>query len=189
MCLSAGTSFKLLDQVLDPHSALSRHDIQQKADSKKKEPADSRNLYLVKEGLIVTGTPAAEGVSQSDMAKRLRLEQSKTQMLKNLNRFVSKDRLTVHNIPPSYDSTKFRNVVIKACGLKPKECRIMRENKPSMGQPLGKSKGYGFLSFAKHEDALHCLRKVNNNPHVFGKNNVSSWSSLSLDWISKVTPM
>lgn len=176
MCLSAGTSFKLFDQVLDPHAALSRNDIQQKADSKKKEPADSRNLYLAKEGLILTSTPAAEGVSQSDMAKRLRLEQSKTQLLRNLNRFVSKERLTVHNIPPSYDSTKFRNVVTKACGLKPKECRIMRENKPSMGEPLGKSKGYGFLSFAKHEDALHCLRKVNNNPHVFGKNNVGSCS-------------
>lgn len=169
----------MFDQVLDPHAALSRNDIQQKADSKKKEPADSRNLYLAKEGLILTSTPAAEGVSQSDMAKRLRLEQSKAQLLRNLNRFVSMERLTVHNIPPSYDSTKFRNVVTKACGLKPKECRIMRENKPSMGEPLGKSKGFGFLSFAKHEDALHCLRKVNNNPHVFGKNNVSSCSAIS----------
>lgn len=49
----------------------------------------------------------------------------------------------------------------------------MRENKPSVGNPLGKSKGFGFLSFKNHDDALACLRKVNNNPHVFGKNNVS----------------
>lgn len=49
----------------------------------------------------------------------------------------------------------------------------MRENKPSLGNPLGKSKGYGFLSFKNHDEALNCLRKVNNNPHVFGKNNVS----------------
>lgn len=47
----------------------------------------------------------------------------------------------------------------------------MRENKPSMGQPLGKSKGYGFLSFKTHNMALQCLRKVNNNPNIFGKNN------------------
>lgn len=49
----------------------------------------------------------------------------------------------------------------------------MRENKPSPGNPLGKSKGYGFLSFKTHDEALNCLRKVNNNPNVFGKNNVS----------------
>lgn len=49
----------------------------------------------------------------------------------------------------------------------------MRENRPSLGHPLGKSKGYGFLSFKSHDDALNCLRKVNNNPKAFGKNNVS----------------
>lgn len=50
----------------------------------------------------------------------------------------------------------------------------MRENKPSLGHPLGKSKGFGFLSFKNHDEALNCLRKVNNNPKVFGKNNVST---------------
>lgn len=119
MCLSAGTSFKLMDQVLDPHPALSRNDIQEKQNvTKKTEPADSRNLFLAKEGLIAAGTPAAEGVSQSDMSKRLYIEQSKAQLLKNLNRFVAKDRLTVHNIPPTYDSAKLRKVVENGSKLK-----------------------------------------------------------------------
>lgn len=119
MCLNAGTSFKLLDQILDPCPALSRQDVHQKQEIKKsKAPVDSRNLYLLKEGLVPAGSPAAEGVSTSDMAKRLRLEQSKSQLLKNLNRFVSKERLTVHNIPPSYDSVKLRKVIAKASGLK-----------------------------------------------------------------------
>lgn len=118
MCLNSGTNFKLLDQILDPQPALSRNEVLQKKDVKKKEPSDSRNLYLAKEGTILAGTPAAESVSQSDLAKRLRLEQSKTQSLKNLNRFVAVERLTVHNIPPSYDSAKLRKVVTKACGLK-----------------------------------------------------------------------
>lgn len=43
----------------------------------------------------------------------------------------------------------------------------MRENKPSPGHPLGKPKGFGFLSFKRHEDALQVLRKLNNNPDVF----------------------
>lgn len=118
MCLNAGTSFKLFDQILDPNAALSRNEIKEKMDSKQKQPVDSRNLYLAKEGLVVSGTPAADGVSQSDMAKRLQLERSKSQVLKDLNRFLSKDRLTVHNIPPSYDSEKLRKVITKGCGLK-----------------------------------------------------------------------
>lgn len=120
MCLNAGTSFKLLDQVLDPRAALSRNEIEQKKNTAKKQPSDSRNLYLAKEGTILAGTPAAEGVSASDLAKRLRLEQSKNQSLKNLNRFVSKERLTIHNIPPSYDSAKLRKVLVKASNLKVK---------------------------------------------------------------------
>lgn len=118
MCVGAGTSFKLLDQILDPQPALSRNEITQKQETKKKQPSDSRNLYLAKEGAILAGTPAAEGISSSDLAKRLRLEQSKSQSLKNLNRFVAIERLTVHNIPPSYDSAKLRKVIVKACGLK-----------------------------------------------------------------------
>lgn len=119
MCLSAGTSFKLLDQILDPHPALSRNDVQEKAKKASgNEPVDSRNLYLAKEGLITAGTPAAEGVSASDISKRLFLEQSKCQMLKNLNRFVSKERLTVHNIPPTFDDARLRKVIVKTSKLK-----------------------------------------------------------------------
>lgn len=129
MCLNSGTNFKLLDQILDPQPALSRNEVLQQKDVSKKEPRDSRNLYLAKEGTILAGTPAAEGVSQSDLAKRLRLEQSKSQSLKNLNRFVSMERLTVHNIPPSYDSVKLREVVTKACGLKVCQHESLHKNK------------------------------------------------------------
>lgn len=118
MCLSAGTSFKIHDQILDPHAALSRNEVQQKKKPDRVPLKDSRNLFLAKEGVILAGTPAAEGVSQSDLSKRLRLEQSKNQSLKNLNRFLSMERLTVHNIPPTYDSSKLRQVMAKACGLK-----------------------------------------------------------------------
>lgn len=49
-----------------------------------------------------------------------------------------------------------------------------------MGQPLGASKGFGFLSFKNHENALSALRKLNNNPNVFGKNSVSKSEVFSL---------
>lgn len=88
LCLQAGTEFKLMDEVLDPHPALSRDEIKSKHDEKSKdEKKDSRNLYLAREGLIMANSKAAEGVSASDMAKRHELEQVKTQVLKNLNRW------------------------------------------------------------------------------------------------------
>jgi len=34
------------------------------------------------------------------------------------------------------------------------------------------SKGYGFVSFVRHEDALETLRRINNNPEVFSINKV-----------------
>ena len=51
-CLQAGTELMLHDQVLDPHRALNREDLQKKSNDKHKEKInkDSRNLYLVKEG-------------------------------------------------------------------------------------------------------------------------------------------
>lgn len=40
------------------------------------------------------------------------------------------------------------------------------------GKPT--SKGYGFVSFIQHNDALVALRKINNNPSIFHPNKVSS---------------
>lgn len=54
----------------------------------------------------------------------------------------------------------------------------MRENKPTPGAPQGQSKGFGFLAFKSHTEALQCLRKFNNNPNVFSKNNVSFFFNL-----------
>lgn len=49
---------------------------------------------------------------------------------------------------------------------------------------LNRSKGYGFVTFTRHEDALACLRKLNNNPDIFDKNNVSRteyWGHIIID--------
>lgn len=175
MCLAAGEEFVLLDTIMEPMPALSREELRNQKDAtKRKDPSDSRNLYLVKEGLIMAGSKAAEGVSASDMNKRHKLEQTKTQILKNLNRFVSRNRLSVHNLPLHYDDEKLRKMVIRFTGFTPHECRVMRENRSSPGFPQGKPKGFGFISFKTHEDALKALRKLNNNPTVFSPQAVSN---------------
>lgn len=44
------------------------------------------------------------------MAKRLQIEQWKSQILRNLNMFVSRVRLVVHNLPSTLDDFKFRKI-------------------------------------------------------------------------------
>lgn len=171
ICLQQTGLITLQNYTLEIFPSLSRQKIKSlETDKTKQEPKDNRNMYLLREGMVLAGSAAAEGVSATDMSKRLRLEQIKSQMLKNLNRFISRDRLTIHNLPEHYDDEKMRKTVLARTSVKPVECRVMRENKPSPAFPKGKPKGFGFLSFKKHEDALNVLRKLNNNPDVFSAN-------------------
>ncbi|KAF5302349.1 hypothetical protein FQA39_LY10388 [Lamprigera yunnana] len=165
-------AIKLMGNVLECKPALSKEEILNKSNQKQKGPRDSRNLYLLKEGLILAGSKAAESVSATDIAKRLQLEQYKTQTLKNLNMFVARTRLIVHNIPFSWSDAQLRKLFQKHCGPKGviKEARIMRNMRRIEADGLGKSKEYGFVTFTTHEAALQALRSLNNNPNIFNVN-------------------
>ncbi|XP_035784565.1 RNA-binding protein 28-like [Anopheles albimanus] len=171
--ISCRQSLKLQvhDQFIEILEALRKKDIKDREKARlERQAKDSRNLYLLKEGIIMAGSPAAKGVSKGDMAQRLRLEQRNNEMLKNYNRFVSRERLTIHNLPDNFANDDLRKMVLKCTSHKPNECRVMRDTRPSFGNPSGKSRGYGFISFKRHEEALEVLRKLNNNPSVFGRN-------------------
>lgn len=171
-CLMAGNELQLDDQILEAHRALERNEVDDKAKLKKLKMKDSRNLYLVKEGVILAGSAAANGVSKADMAKRLQIEQWKSQILRNLNMFVSRIRLVVHNLPASMDDAKLRQIFERHSGPKAviREARVMRDFKNVDAKGVGKSKEYGFVCFTNHEDALTALRNINNNPSIFSPN-------------------
>ena len=157
------------DRQIYACAALSKEDADtRQEEKKKKESKDSRNLHLAVEGLVRQGTQAAEGVSKSDLEKRARVEKWKRQMLKDLNAFISPTRLCFRNIPPSYNDAQLKKLVVKNVNKTAKitECKVIREMKGT-----GEGKGYGFLAFESHEDTLQCLRKLNNNPAIFGKIN------------------
>uniref|UniRef100_A0A8C4NJ41 RNA binding motif protein 28 n=1 Tax=Eptatretus burgeri TaxID=7764 RepID=A0A8C4NJ41_EPTBU len=148
--------------------ALSRGEAQQM--TKKCQPNDRRNLYLAREGLIRPGTLAAKGLSEADLAKRARFEQMNRKRLRNLNIFVSRTRLCVHNIPKSVDDRQFKQIFIQAANCRAssvKECRIMQDLKQLDSRGCGISKGFGFVEFRDHAQALDALRATNNNPYIF----------------------
>ena len=169
MCLAAGKDLVMEDQLLEAHRAIDRNELENKANSKQHRQKDSRNLYLVKEGVIMAGSPAAVGVSAADMAKRLQIEQWKSQILRNLNMFVSRIRLVIHNLPATFDDAKLRKVVERygPPNAVIREARVMRDLKNVDMKAVGKSKEYAFVSFTTHDDALQALRSINNNPNVF----------------------
>ncbi|XP_075875248.1 RNA-binding protein 28 isoform X3 [Nelusetta ayraudi] len=152
--------------------AVSKEDATKLKVNKVKVETGTRNLYLAREGLIRAGTSAAEGVSEADKAKRARFEDLKRTKLRDINVYVSKTRLCVHNLPKFVDNKKLRAVCLAAVketkGVRIVECRVMYDKKPVKNQVMGQSLGYGFVQFQQHEHALSTLRHLNNNPDIFG---------------------
>merc|ERR1719438_186742 len=138
--------------------AKDKTDVEQiQKERKEKEPKDNRNLYLAREGIIREGTAAADGVSASDMTKRKMLDRQKKNMLKNLNNFVSANRLCVRNLPVYIDDGKLKAIFAKSVPKSAKitEAKVMKD----MTVPgKVKSKEFGFVTFENHEDALVALR-------------------------------
>ncbi|XP_053894501.1 RNA-binding protein 28 [Malaclemys terrapin pileata] len=169
---SEGGGLRLGGRRLHLDLAVSRDEAQKLRAQKVKKPTGTRNLYLAREGLIRAGTQAAEGVSTTDMAKRVRFEELKRQKLKDQNIFVSRTRLCIHNLPKALDDKQLRQLLLRAAGggpgLRIKECRVMRNLTAPAGKGRGQSLGYAFVEFEKHEHALAALRNTNNNPQFFG---------------------
>uniref|UniRef100_A0A0K0FME4 RNA-binding protein 28 (inferred by orthology to a human protein) n=1 Tax=Strongyloides venezuelensis TaxID=75913 RepID=A0A0K0FME4_STRVS len=135
------------------------------------EKRDKRNLRLLKYGHIKKGTAQAKNMSEHDTKKRADLALAAKKKLKNPLMFVSDTRLVIHNIPKNIDDKKLHDMCMSRCGNKNgkiTECRIWRE-RPTFGNDpkKGKSKGFGFVAFTEHKDALFCLKQMNNNPKLF----------------------
>ncbi|XP_075772847.1 RNA-binding protein 28 isoform X2 [Pelodiscus sinensis] len=169
---SEGAGLRLGGRRLHLDLAVSRSEAQKLRGQKVKKQTGTRNLYLAREGLIRAGTKAAEGVSETDLAKRARFEELKRQKLRDQQVFVSRTRLCLHNLPKALGDQQLRQLMQQAAGGGPgpriKECRVMRNRAAPAGKGRGQSLGYAFVEFERHEDALAALRHTNNNPQLFG---------------------
>ncbi|XP_039617383.1 RNA-binding protein 28 [Polypterus senegalus] len=163
---------KLDGRKLNIVLAVSREDAVKLKDKKVKKPTGTRNLYLAREGLIRSGTKAAEGLDPADLALRTKIEERKRKKLNDVNIFVSQTRLCIHNLPKSVDNKILHKLCLNAAGggkeVKIKKCCVMYDRKPVAGKVLGRSLGYAFVEFSEHNHALLALRHLNNNPDIFG---------------------
>ncbi|KAM1002524.1 uncharacterized protein LOC126586666 [Malus sylvestris] len=157
-------------QALDKKSA---HD--KELNVAKKEDLDHRNLYLAKEGLVLEGTPAAKGVSASDMLKRQMAERSKMSKLQSPNFHVSKTRIVIKNLPKSMNEKELKRLCIdavtsRATKQKPviRQIKFLEDVKKGKLNTKNHSRGAAFVEFTEHQHALVALRVLNNNPGTFG---------------------
>ncbi|VDM96442.1 unnamed protein product [Thelazia callipaeda] len=155
------------------HCALPRSEAAKiERDKFARKPRDKRNLHLLRAGFIRPGTASAADMSKSDTDKRARLIISARKKLKNLHMFVSPTRLVVHNLPKSMTDKAFKSMCFIASSnpdAKITESRIWRDKSRlnASGEPI--SRGFGFVNFSEHKDALMALNNLNNNPEIFTK--------------------
>lgn len=170
-CMSSSPEDLTLNgSTMEPQIAIDKEVLDKNKDDKVTHK-DNRNLYLIKEGVIIVGTAAANGVSVHDMKKRLELEQWKSQVLKNLNMFVARNRLIIHNLPANMDNKTLKDLFIKYTHPKAVlKVVVMRNLKQVDPNGVAISKEYAFVTFKQHEDALKALRAINNNPKIFNSN-------------------
>ncbi|KAJ6692740.1 RNA-BINDING MOTIF PROTEIN Y CHROMOSOME FAMILY 1 MEMBER C-RELATED [Salix purpurea] len=174
--VASGLGIFLKGRQLTVLKALDKKSAHDKEKEKNKiEDQDHRNLYLAKEGLILEGTPAAEGVSISDMAKRNRLQEDKMTKLRSPNFHVSRTRLVVYNLPKSMTEKQLKKLLIDAVTSRAtKQNPVIRQLKFLKNIKKGKvvtkdhSRGVAFVEFSEHQHALVALRVLNNNPETFG---------------------
>ncbi|KAK9113050.1 hypothetical protein Scep_020569 [Stephania cephalantha] len=160
------TVFKALDKK-------SAHE--KEVERTKKVEHDHRNLYLAKEGVILAGSSAAEGVSESDMMKRQVLEKKKTDKLRSPNFHVSRNRIVIYNLPKTMTEKELKKlcidaVISRASKQNPviRQIKYLKDSKERKASSKNYSRGVAFVEFTEHQHALVALRVVNNNPETFG---------------------
>ncbi|XP_019152686.1 PREDICTED: RNA-binding protein 28 [Ipomoea nil] len=173
---AAGLGIFLKGRQLKVLKAVDRKTAQDKELEKtKKDDHDHRNLYLAKEGLVLEGTPAAEGVSANDMSKRKMLHEKKMIKLKSPNFHISRTRLIIYNLPKSTTEKDLKKLCIdavtsRATKQKPmiKQIKFLEDHKKGKAVVKNHSRGVAFVEFTEHQHALVALRVLNNNPGTFG---------------------
>ncbi|KAJ3181098.1 RNA recognition motif-containing protein [Gaertneriomyces sp. JEL0708] len=205
--LTSGASPFILDgRLLNITLAVDRQQANKLAEDGKfrRRAEDTRNMYLMREGVIFPESEAAKDLTPSEISKRqTSFAERKRLLATNPNLYISRTRLSVRNLGLRVDDKELKKVSLLAVKkfwdevskgqrepLEPevikeeteegkpvpsakrkanvKQAKIVRsKDRIDMITKLPRSKGYGFIEFDSHADALACLRWMNNNPRAF----------------------
>eukprot|EP01126_Amoeba_proteus_P033046 TRINITY_DN3228_c0_g1_i2.p1 TRINITY_DN3228_c0_g1~~TRINITY_DN3228_c0_g1_i2.p1 ORF type:complete len:359 (-),score=113.53 TRINITY_DN3228_c0_g1_i2:397-1473(-) len=147
---------------------------------KEKKAKDKRNLHLAEIGIIKEGSAKAEGIPKQEMEKRTRAWKEKKLKLASPNFHVSPTRLAVRNIPKSVDEKQLKEIFKKAGEGKIVQVKLVRDPAALDQRGQAMSRGFGFVEFSLHSDALKALHATNNKPNLIPE--LSRGSSFIVDF-------
>jgi nucleolar protein 4 len=137
-------------------------------------------MHLLREGEISKDSETYQKLSASEKRQREDGRKEREYKMSNPNFFVSDKRVSFRNLPITLGEKELKEAVRNALG-----------GEAVAGKALGaagaivkatiikdkesdKSKGFGFVEFRTHEQALQAVRKTNNQPEFFGPKNTRS---------------
>ena len=84
-------------------------------------------------------------------------------------RGVSRTRVSIHNMPLTLTESMLKKMVLTEATPDGQllQVKVVRSKDRVGGDGKLRSKGFGFLEFEKHADALTAIRLMNNNPTLF----------------------
>lgn len=143
---------------------------------------DKRNMHLADVGRIDNNSGDLwTQLSSGDKSKRLNAIRTKADKLKNPNFMVSAVRLSVRNLPRHADEYTLRHMfasgkksvlrqvkLVKVRRMCACVCALSASHRPCLQDEDNQSKGFGFVEFKEHDEALKALHRVNNNASFFG---------------------
>ncbi|KAH9828792.1 RNA-binding domain-containing protein [Rhodofomes roseus] len=99
---SIAQNLVLHGRTLDVNRAVTRDEASKlkEAGERQREKADKRNLYLLREGIILPNAPAAESVGPAEVERRAQSFNARRALLRsNPSLYVSKTRLSIRQLP------------------------------------------------------------------------------------------
>ncbi|KAI0717413.1 hypothetical protein C8T65DRAFT_572000 [Cerioporus squamosus] len=114
---SIAQNLVLHGRTLDVSRAVTRDEASKlkEAGERQREKADKRNLYLLREGIILPNTPAAESLPPAEVEKRTQSFNARRALLRsNPSLFVSRTRLSIRQLPLFVTERMLKRLAIHA---------------------------------------------------------------------------
>ncbi|KIP11301.1 hypothetical protein PHLGIDRAFT_124953 [Phlebiopsis gigantea 11061_1 CR5-6] len=114
---SVAQNLVLQGRTLDVIRAVTREEAGKlkEAGERQREKADKRNMYLLREGIIMPNTPAAEGLPQAEVEKRTQSFGARKALLRsNPSLYVSRTRLSIRQLPLFVTERMLKRLAIHA---------------------------------------------------------------------------
>lgn len=147
---------------------------QQRQSSEEASKARSRNLHLLREGEVSKDSEAYQKLSASERRQREDGRKEREYKMTNPNFFVSDHRVSFRNLPVTVQEKDLKQAVRQALGVTGQAAGAIVKATVIVDKESNKSKGFGFVEFRTHEQALQAVRSMNNQPLFFGPTNTRS---------------